>query len=128
VTELPYLRMRRRLNELVGVPVWAAGVHLKTLRESHAADVHALLELVYADGGGSVSSFEEWWPSLSQDGEYDLNLCFSVCDEKGGLVGFAQCWTSAFVKEFVVHPSIRRCGIGRALLLHIFGIFQEEGP
>jgi ribosomal protein S18 acetylase RimI-like enzyme len=89
--------------------------------------VHALLELAYADSEGSVSSFEEWWPSLAQDSEYDPTLCFLACDRAGSLVGFAQCWTTAFVKDLVVHPRYRRRGIGRALLLHIFSVFQRRG-
>jgi ribosomal protein S18 acetylase RimI-like enzyme len=71
--------------------------------------------------------FEDWWSSLSNDGEYDPDLCFPVRDRNGGLVGFAQCWTTGFVKDFVVHPRHRRRGIGRALLLHIFRIFRERG-
>lgn len=80
MTELPHLLMRRRLNELVSAPIWPDGVHLKAFTESHAAEVHALLELAYADGGGTVPPFAEWWPLLSQDSEYDPALCFLVCD------------------------------------------------
>jgi ribosomal protein S18 acetylase RimI-like enzyme len=95
--------------------------------ESCAAEAHALLELAYKDGGGSVPPFGEWWRLLSQDSEYDPSLCLLVCDGHDGLVGFAQCWTSAFVKDLVVHPRCRRSGIGRALLLHVFRIFQVRG-
>ena len=119
--------MRRGLNESVEAPIWPVGVYLIAFTESYASEVHALLELAYADSGGAVPSFEEWWPSLSQDSEYDPNLCFLVCDREGHLVGFAQCWSTAFVKDSVVHPRYRRRGIGRALLLHIFRVFQERG-
>jgi ribosomal protein S18 acetylase RimI-like enzyme len=126
VTEPPYLRMRRRLDESVGDPIWPEDVHLDTFTDGHAVEAHALLELAYADGGGSVPSFPEWWGSLSHDSEYDPGLCFPVRDGNGGLVGFAQCWTTSFVKDFVVHPHHRRRGIGRALLLHTFRIFRER--
>ncbi len=41
--------------------------------------------------------------------------------------GFAQCWTTNFVKDFVVHPDWQRRGLGRALLVHVFHVFQERG-
>jgi ribosomal protein S18 acetylase RimI-like enzyme len=126
VTEIPHLRMQRRLSEAMDAPIWPDGVYLQAFAESYAAEVHALLELAYRDGGGSVPAFGEWWRSLSQDSEYDPGLCFPVRDKEGNLAGFAQCWISAFVKDFVVHPRWRRHGIGRALLLHIFRIFKER--
>lgn len=125
--DLPYLRMRRPLGESVGPLQWPDGVHLKAFTEKYAAAVHGLLTLAYADGGGSVPSFEEWWRTLSQDEEYDPGLCFPVCDKQGSVIGFAQCWISAYVKDVVVHPRYRRRGIGRALLLHIFRVFQDRG-
>jgi ribosomal protein S18 acetylase RimI-like enzyme len=127
MTERAYLRMRRHLGPTVPVPVWPDGMHLKAFTESEAAEVHALLKLAYANGGGSVPSIGEWWSVLSQDSEYDPSLCFLVRDRRGALVGFAQCWTTAFVKDFVVHPDHRRRGIGQALLLHIFHVFRDRG-
>jgi ribosomal protein S18 acetylase RimI-like enzyme len=119
--------MRRHLSPTVPVPLWPDGVHLEAFTASEAAEAHALLELAYADGGGSVPSLGEWWSVLSQDSEYDPTLCFLVRDRPGALVGFAQCWDCAFVKDFVVHPDHRRRGIGQALLLHIFRVFHERG-
>jgi ribosomal protein S18 acetylase RimI-like enzyme len=119
--------MRQRLGEALEQPTWPSGVHLQSFTENRASEVHALLTLAYANRGGSVPSFDEWWRSLSADCEYDSNLCFLACDEEGSLIGFAQCWTSAFVKDVVVHPRFRRLGVGKALLLHIFRVFQERG-
>lgn len=127
MTELVLLRMRRSLRGPIDESVWPDGVNLKAFSESHAAEVHALLELAYAKGGGSVASFDEWWPGLAGDSEYDPNLVFPACDGVGTIIGVAQCWTSAFVKDFVVHPRFRRRGLGRALLLHVFHVFRERG-
>jgi ribosomal protein S18 acetylase RimI-like enzyme len=121
------VRMRQRLGETLEQPTWPGGVHLREFTENCAWEAHALLTLAYANGGGSVPSFEKWWCSLSEDKEYDSNLCFPAYNEDGYLVGFAQCWRSAFVKDIVVHPRFRRRGVGRALLLHIFRVFQERG-
>ena len=127
MAEIPYLRMQRDLSETMDAPVWPDGVHLADFAENQAEEAHALLELAYRDGGGSVPAFGKWWPRLSQDDEYDLKLCFAVRSRDGSLIGFAQCWTSGFVKDFVVHPHYRGHGIGRALLLHIFNAFRERG-
>ncbi len=127
MAEIPYLRMQRDLSETMDAPVWPDGVHLADFAENQAEEAHALLELAYRDGGGSVPAFGKWWPRLSQDDEYDLKLCFAVRSRDGSLIGFAQCWTSGFVKDFVVHPHYRGHGIGRALLLHILNAFRERG-
>jgi ribosomal protein S18 acetylase RimI-like enzyme len=119
--------MRRLLGETIAAPIWPDGLHLEDFTPACGRDAHALLELAYAKGGGSVPAFEAWWCALSQDGEYDPDLCFPVRDGEGKLVGFAQCWTSAFVKDLVVHPDFRKCGVGRALLLYIFQVFQKRG-
>ena len=125
--EIPQLRMRRSLREPIALPIWPEGVHLKTFSESQAAEVHALLELAYANGGGAVDAFEEWWPALSTDSEYSPDLCYPVYAGGGAIVAIAQCWTNPFIKDLAVHPGWRRRGIGRALLLHVFRVFQERG-
>jgi ribosomal protein S18 acetylase RimI-like enzyme len=127
IDEPSSFRMRRLLGETIAAPIWPDGLRLKDFTPACASDAHALMELAYAKGGGSVPAFEAWWRTLSQDCEYDPSLCFSLYDEQGRLVAFAQCWTGAFVKDLVVHPGFRRRGVGRALLLHIFGVFQKRG-
>ena len=99
--------MRRSLTGPLEAAVWPDGTRLKPFSEGCARDCHALLELAYRDGGGSVPAFGAWWTSLSQDGEFDPALCF--------------------VKDLGVHPGHRRRGIGRALLTHIFQVFRLRG-
>ncbi|HEY6899900.1 MAG TPA: N-acetyltransferase, partial [Puia sp.] len=53
-------------------------------------------------------------------------LCFLAWDPHG-LVGVAQCWTSAFIKDLVVHPRRRKEGLAEALLLHAFSVFKQKG-
>ena len=38
----------------------------------------------------------------------------------------AQCWTSAYIKNLVVHPRMQGRGLGRALLLNAFKVFQQR--
>jgi ribosomal protein S18 acetylase RimI-like enzyme len=127
MTDTHYVRMRRYLSGTVAVPRWPDDAYLRTFSELQAAAAHALLQLTYAHGGGSVASFEEWWQGLSGDEEYDRSLCFPVYDADDRIIGFCQCWTTAFVKDLVVHPEYQRRGVGSALLLHAFQVFADRG-
>jgi ribosomal protein S18 acetylase RimI-like enzyme len=127
INNQPFFRMRKILDESVALPIWPDGICTSAFAENDASRAHTLLALAYRNGGGSVPPLEEWWQSLRRDSEYDSTLCFSVENREGRLIGFAQCWTSAFVKDLAVHPQFRRLGIGRALLLHIFREFQARG-
>lgn len=92
-----------------------------------AHKVHALLARAYAQGGGDVEPLDIWWSSLRDDSEYDPSLCFIAVNEGHDAVGFAQCWTSAFIKDLAVDPAYRRKGLGSALLLETFRIFKKRG-
>lgn len=61
---------------------------------------------------------------MTGDAEFDPKLCFLVRHSAGQLIAFAQCWTSAFIKDLVVHPGYRQGGLGKALLLHVFSAFK----
>jgi ribosomal protein S18 acetylase RimI-like enzyme len=128
MTERLVVRMRRLLADPVPDPVWPAGIRPILFEpERHASEVHALLAEAYSRGGGYVEPFAIWWPSLRDNSEYDPTLVFVAADEQDEIVGVAQCWTSAFVKDLAVAPSMRRQGLGAALLHHAFRIFHERG-
>lgn len=124
------LRMRRDLFTMPEAPVWPSGLSVRTpgpkpdLKLLKAA--HAVLEPGYWEGGGGAPIFRKWWNALRADDEYDPALFFIVCDDQG-VVGLAQCWTSAFVKDVAVAPRLRRQGLGRALMLHAFAAFAQQG-
>lgn len=119
-------RMRKMLGGPLEAPSWPADVYFTELNPGTARAVHGLLVLGYQHGGGSVAQFSDWWSQLLSDAEFDASLCFLVRDTQG-IVGVAQCWTSAFVKDLVVHPRRRHQGIGASLLLHAFAVFQHRG-
>lgn len=117
--------MRRNLAEGVPLFAWPEGIELTEYRPELAAAVHHLMELGYREGGGRVPSLEVWQQRFETDPEYDPTLCFIARDAEG-IVGVAQCWTSAYIKNLVVHPRVQGLGLGRALLLHAFKVFQQR--
>jgi ribosomal protein S18 acetylase RimI-like enzyme len=120
-------RLRRDLSDAVADPVWPSGFSVRTFAAEDAPAVHRLMQLAYAEGGGSVGVFDAWWPALRDDGEFAAALCFLAIDGAGEIVGAAQCWTSAFVKDLVVHPRARRQGLAEALMLTVFQAFGRRG-
>ena len=124
------LRMRRELSGTIEQPVWPAGMTCRTFgpkpdkREAKAA--HSVLEAGLWEGGGGAPIFRKWWPELRRDAEFDPALIF-LAVERGEIVGMAQCWTSAFIKDLAVHPAMRRRGVGRALMLTAFHAFAKRG-
>ncbi|KIF60026.1 GNAT family acetyltransferase [Pseudomonas fluorescens] len=117
--------LRRDLSEAVPDAQWPAGIEWSAYREELAPAVHQLMQLGQLEGGGRVPPLEEWQQRFVSDPEYDPSLCFVACDAVG-VVGVAQCWTSAYIKNLVVHPRMQGLGLGRALLLHAFSVFQQR--
>lgn len=117
--------LRRNLAEAIPEIIWPAHITLTPYRPELAASVHNLMQLGYLDGGGRVPALDVWQQRFETDPEYDPGLCFVALDAEG-VVGVAQCWTSAYLKNLVVHPRAQGKGLGRALLLHVFKVFQQR--
>jgi len=120
-------RLRRDLTEAVAPPTCPTGYRVRTFAADDAPTIHRLLEVGYDQGGGHVGAFEQWWPSLRDDSEFSADLCFLAINERQEIVGVAQCWTSSFIKDLVVHPLARRRGIATALLGRVFWEFRRRG-
>ena len=120
------LRMRIDLRGEIPPPRWPEGSNVRGFHSSDAPRLHALLEHGYRNGGGSVAPFDVWLPALTGDSEFDPAVCFLV-EVGDDLAAAAICWTSAFVKDIVVHETWRRHGLGEALLRLAFRTFQARG-
>ncbi|NVZ49648.1 GNAT family N-acetyltransferase [Pseudomonas sp. B6002] len=118
--------LRRDLIGSLPAPQWPAGTQLDHYREELAPAIHAVLSMTQAQGGGRVASLEEWRQQFTTDAEFDPSLCL-VASNRDGILGVAQCWTSAFIKNLSVHPCAQGQGLGRALLLHTFQVFKHRG-
>ena len=119
--------MTRDLDAPIPAPVWPDETTVRALKPGDEGHLHALLTQAYATGGSSIPAFGTWRRELFEDEEFDAALCFLAVDDGGRLLGAAQCWTSAFVKDLAVRADQRRKGIGRALLLTAFQAFAERG-
>jgi ribosomal protein S18 acetylase RimI-like enzyme len=107
-------------------PRWPQGVTIRTFKASDATPLHSLLTHGYHRGGGHVAPFGEWLPSMTGDEEYDPALWF-LAEADAELAGAALCWTSAFLKDLVVHESWRDRGLGEALLRHAIATLAARG-
>ena len=119
------LLLRKDLRKPLPAAQWPEGFSLVTLSEALMQPVHALLCLGYADGRGSVEPLNSWQHYLLHDAEYDPQLCFVILHE-GQVIAVAQAWTSAYLKDLVVHPHHQGQGLGSALLSHVFEVFRQR--
>jgi ribosomal protein S18 acetylase RimI-like enzyme len=121
------LRFRRDLDGRLQTPRWPEDTRVRTLLPRDPLAVYGLLTDIYPDDTSINVPFETWWRALSTDEEFDPALCFLAVDRHDRLLGVAQCWTSAFIKDLAVLPAARRRGIGENLLWHAFDAFRTRG-
>ncbi|AZF25146.1 N-acetyltransferase [Pseudomonas sp. R2-60-08W] len=118
--------LRRDLTGSLPAPQWPANTQLDHYRDELAPAIHAVLRMTQDQGGGRVASLEQWCRQFVTDAEFDPTLCL-VASNAEGILGVAQCWTSAFIKNLSIHPCAQGQGLGRALLLHAFHVFKQRG-
>jgi len=120
----PHLRLRRYLDTPFAAPIWPAGIRPVALSAVPPQKLHDVLEQAFP---GAIAPFADWYSNLTQDDEFDAALCVPAVTEHGDVAGFAQCWTSNFVKDLAVAPNYRGQGIGAALMQHCFALFAARG-
>ena len=121
-----YQLLRRDLRGSLPAPQWPAGTRLDHYREELAPAIHAVLRMTQDQGGGRIADLPTWQRQFGTDADCDPTLCL-VAHNADGILGVAQCWTSAFIKNLAVHPCAQGQGLGRALLLHSFQVFKQRG-
>lgn len=97
------IRLRKILDDTLLAPRWPEGFFMRGFEAADALALHTLLTAVFDDGADGP--FDQWWPRISGDAEFDPALCFLVIDRKGRLAGAALCWTRASSRTL---PSIPR--------------------
>jgi ribosomal protein S18 acetylase RimI-like enzyme len=104
---------------------WPETLHEVSFNAENAAAVHRLLVLGTQHGGGRVADFTTWLRAFESDPEFDRALCL-VVEDPLGVVAVAQCWTSAFIRNLVVHPRLQGRGLGSALMARVFEAFAQR--
>ena len=74
-----------------------------------------------------MGDFDQWWPALVEDNEFDPALVLIAADPDGQPLGLAQCWTSGFLKDLAVAPEARNQRVGSWLLDRVFNAFAARG-
>lgn len=117
------LLMRRSLQQASSSPVWPPNVTLCPFEASHA---RATYQLLHEFNGDDLLDWPTWQAQWQRNAEYDPQLCLLVMDDEG-LVALVHGWTSAYLKDLVVHPRARRRGLGRALLAWALQTYRQRG-
>lgn len=108
-------------------PAWPDDVLVRTFREEDARGLKELLDLAYSEEPHHVPlSFEDWRTFMLSRPSFDPKAWF-LAFEGGGMVGAVLNWKEGYVKDLVVHPERRGCGLGKALMLQTFAEFTHRG-
>jgi ribosomal protein S18 acetylase RimI-like enzyme len=127
VSDITPIRMRKALDTIDRALHAPPGIHLQPMWQADPVRLHRLLQLAYANGGGKVGDFDAWFWPLVEDEEFDPSLVLIAADDAGEPLGLAQCWTSGFLKDLVVHPDHRNRRIGAWLLHQAVAAIRQRG-
>ena len=119
--------MRIDLRGEIPQPTWPEGSGVRGFHVSDGPRLHALLEHGYRNGGGSVEALRRL--AAGAHGRQRVRRRRSASSSRSATSSprASICWTSAFVKDIVVHETWRRHGLGEAMLRLAFRTFQARG-
>jgi mycothiol synthase len=125
-------RMRIDFDGEPPPPVWPAGVSVRSATESDVESAYETYSETFEDTWEfGRDPFDEWRHWMIKD-DLDLSLWF-IAEGEGEVAGIALCkpWEAeeglGWVQILGVRRPWRRQGLGRALLLHLFGEFHRRG-
>lgn len=126
-------RMQIDLDREPELPVWPAGVFVRTFAPDDAERVYEAHQETFADSWEHTREpYEEWAHWLLEREDFDPSLWF-LAEDDGQLAGILLSIPretdpdEGYVQILGVRRSWRRAGLGRALLLHAFREFRARG-
>lgn len=126
-------RMVADLAEAAAESVWPEGVQVRTFEDGDERAFYDATQETFADTWEPIDeTFEEWSHFLLDPAWFDPELWFlaTAGDETAG---FAICKAHrgdpalGWIQLLGVRSAWRGRGVGRALLVHVFRVFQERG-
>ncbi len=125
-----FRRMRIDLTERPGPVVWPSGLALRPFVEGRdeAAFFDAIVT-AFTDHWTAAPRRLDRWESYMKTGTYDPDLWLQLVDADQ-IVGIAAgkiSGTSGWIPNVGVLPPYRRRGLGRRLLLELFGRYWDKG-
>ena len=125
-------RMRIDFTEPPQEPEWPEGVSVRPATEADVRTAYDVYSETFADTWEFGNDpFDEWSHWMVEEG-LDLSLWF-VAEDDGEVAAIALCKPFdgeeglGWVRVLGVRRPWRRQGVGRALLLHLFGEFHRRG-
>lgn len=122
--------MHRDLAGHLPEPVLPDGIRIRnpiTGQDEHV--IHAFIQQAFDWRERTPQPFEEWKDSLMRPEIYDEKLWF-LAMQGDELIGTCLCMkrsTMGWIRQLAVKKSLRKLGIGRALLEHAFLVFKDLG-
>ena len=122
--------MHRDLDGDLLEPVFPESIRIRnavTGQDERA--IHAFIQQAFDWHERTPQPFDEWKGSLMRPEIYDEKLWF-LAMQGDELIGTCLCMkrsTMGWIRQLAVKNSLRKLGIGRALLEHAFVIFKELG-
>lgn len=125
-----FWRMRIELSAPPPAPEWPAGARLRAYDPDHdECALYEMIETAFGDHWGHTpTTFQEWRANAANG--FDPALWFLVEDDAGRIVAAALCRQRpeyGWVRTVATARAWRKRGLGRALLLHAFGVFWSRG-
>jgi mycothiol synthase len=122
------IQMWRSLVGAVEERAWPAGIAVRTFEPSDADKVHGLLDDAYRawDPHYAPMAHEDWVRWMTGDVEFDPTVWW-LAERDGELAGCALHWSGGWLKDLVVRPEDRGCGLGTGLVVRGLAEFARRG-
>lgn len=132
------LSMEHDLNDQPPVPVWPAGISVRTMQPGDELAVYRTVNEAFRDHWGHVEAPEEldyplWRHRMLESPSHDPSLWFLAMDG-GEIAGFSLCEASrpgepdkGYVNMLGVRRPWRQQGLAEALLYHSFAELRRRG-
>lgn len=129
-SKLVYI-MQADISGEIKAPMWPQGAAIRTMSPSE--DDRTVFEFIYENfdwpGRGPWPEFDSWQKFMMRPDHFIPEIWF-LLEREGEIIAAALCYDypeTGWIRQFAAKKTLRRQGIGRNLLNHVFHIFEERG-